>query len=97
MPIFNVTIGREIIETVTVAVEADAFPALRDIPVDKYYELLAPIKKLSQWSATINDIWIDDVQESHKKNAELTFKDNKLTVYEDPRQIKMFPEEKENA
>ena len=98
MPIFNVTIGREVIEKITVAVEADSISDIRGLRGAAYYELIAPKKNLSDWISQVNDVWLDEEKDSRKKQAELVVKRNdnnelEVKIWEDPRQIRMFPKE----
>lgn len=102
MPIFNVTLAREVIEEITVVVEAESVEDLKGPTPNAFYEQVASKKKLSDWKSTVNDVWLQEEKPSRKKQPELVVQRNKEGRFEvkpsvDVRQVLMFKEEESNA
>lgn len=104
MPIFKVTLAREVIESIDLYVEADNLHDLFGPSPTAFYDQIIQKKKPSDWHADVNDVWLQEETESRKKQPELIVQRNSegdfvVKQYVDARQTEMFPEkeEKKNA
>jgi len=105
MPIFDVLVTRDVIETITVQVEAAREEDIKNLDTHQIYDPVADDFHVRKWGAEVETTEFEVVDTSTKKRAHYfvyAAEEGKLQLVPvpkppkvDPRQLDMFPQKEE--